>query len=142
MPVKQQLSSVSLLYSHYEDIPDQTLDEADVESYFYHNILDVTKTETRLVRVSKGSNINLFAIKFFKFCDLKAQQRFFPDEEISITKKFQSLRLFLKQFNEKKTDVSTKSKAVSSTKATTRDWLYPVERRSLLTLLSRYKRTH
>ena len=85
MSVKQQLPSLSLLYSIYEDVPEQTLDEADVDSYFYHNILDVIKTDNRLVRVSKWFNKNLFAIKVFKFCDLKAQQRFFLDEEISIT---------------------------------------------------------
>ena len=43
MSVKQQLQSLSLLYSIYEDVPEQTLDEADVDSYFYHNTLDVTK---------------------------------------------------------------------------------------------------
>ena len=87
MSVKQQLPSLSLLCSIYEVVPEQTLDEADVDSYFYRNILDVTKTDNRLVRVGKGSNENLFAIKVFKFCDLKAQQRFLLDEEISITKK-------------------------------------------------------
>ena len=48
MSVKQQLPSLSLRYSIYEDVPEQTLDEADVDSYFYHNILDVTKTDNRL----------------------------------------------------------------------------------------------
>ena len=104
MSVKHQLPSLSLLYSIYEDVPEQTLDEADVDSYFYRNILDITKTGNRLVRASKGSNKNLFAIKIFKFCDLKAQQRFFLDEEISITKKelaatLNRLRHFLKQYN-------------------------------------------
>ena len=104
MSIKQQLLSISLLYSIYEDVPEQTLDEADVDSYFYHNILDVTKTDNRLVRVSKGSNKSLCAIKVFKFCELKAQQRFFLDKEISITKKelaavLNRLRHFLKQYD-------------------------------------------
>ena len=104
MSVKHQLPSLSLLYSIYEDVPKQTLDEADVDSYFYRNILDITKTDNCLVRVSKGSNKNLFAIKVFKFCDLKAQQRFFLDEENSITKKelaatLNRLRHFLKQYD-------------------------------------------
>ena len=105
MSVKQQLPTLSLLYSIYEDVPEQTLDETDVDSYFYYNILDITKTDNRLVRVSnKGYNKNLFAIKVFKFCDLKAQQRFFLDEEISITKKLLAatlnrLRHFLKQYD-------------------------------------------
>ena len=66
--------------------------------------MDVTKTNNRLLRVSKVSNKNLFVIKVFKVCDLKAQQRFFLDEEISITKKELAatpnrLRHFLKQYN-------------------------------------------
>ena len=66
MSVKQQLPSLSLLYSIYEDVPEQTLDEADVDSYFLsQHILDIIKTDNRLVRVSKGSNKNLFAIKVF-----------------------------------------------------------------------------
>ena len=67
MSVKQQLPSLSLLYSIYEDVPEQTLDETDVDSYFYHNILDVTKTDNRLVRVSKESNKNLFQSKSLNF---------------------------------------------------------------------------
>ena len=99
MSLNLQLPSLSSLYSIYEDVPEQTLDETDVASYFYHNILD-----NRLVRVSKGSSKNLFAIKAFKFCDLKAQQRFFLDEEFSITKKelaatLNRLRHFLKQYD-------------------------------------------
>ena len=104
MSVKQQLPSLYLLYSIYKDVPEQTLDEADVDSYFYHNILDVAKTDNRLIRVSKGSNKNLVAINIFKFCDLKAQQPFFLDEEISITKKelaavLNRLHHFLKQYD-------------------------------------------
>ena len=38
MSGKQQLPSLSLLYSIHEDVPEQTLDEADVDSYFYRNI--------------------------------------------------------------------------------------------------------
>ena len=104
MSVKRQLPSLSLLYTIYEDVPEHFLDQADVDSYFYHNILDVTKSEHRLVRVSKGSNKNLFAIKVFKFCDLKTEQRFFLDEEISITRKelavvLNRLRHFLIQYD-------------------------------------------
>ena len=142
MSVKQQLPSLSLLYSIYEDVPEQTLDEADVDSYFYRNILDVTKTDNRLVRVSKGSNKNLFAIKVFIFCDLKAQQRFFLEEENSITKKefaatLNRLRNFLKTVRPR-----TKGNSISPTKTVTRDWLYAVEGRTLLTLLSRHKRAY
>ena len=83
LSVKQQLPSLSLLYSVYEDVPEQISDETVVDLYFYNDVLDVTKTDNRHVRASKGSNKNLFAIKVFEFCDLKAQQRFFLDGKIS-----------------------------------------------------------
>ena len=62
------------------------LDEADVDSYFYLNILDISQFHHRIVRVSKGSNKNSFAFKVFQFCDSKIQQRFILKEEVSIFK--------------------------------------------------------
>ena len=36
---KKQISSLCKLYSVYEEIPEEFLDETDVDSYFFHNIL-------------------------------------------------------------------------------------------------------
>ena len=81
------------------------MDETDVDSYFYHNILDISQSNHRTVRVSKGSNKKSFAFKVNHFCDLKLQQRFILKEEVSISKKeieslLDSSGEFLKAFDQ------------------------------------------
>ena len=63
------------------------MDETDVDSYFYHNIFDISQSQHRLVRVRKGSNKKKFAIKLLPFCDLKTQQRYILQEEMNISKR-------------------------------------------------------
>ena len=86
MSTKKQISSFCKLYSVYEEIPENFLDETDVDSYFYHKILDISQSLHRIVRVSKASNKKFFAFKLFHFCDSKLQQRFILKEGISISK--------------------------------------------------------
>ena len=105
MSTKKQISSLCILYSVYEDIPEDFLDETDVESYFYHNILDISQSHNLIVRVSKGSSKKSFAFKVFRFCDSKLQQRFILKEEVNISKKeieslIDSLDEFLKAFDQ------------------------------------------
>ena len=105
MSVKKQISSLSKLYTIYEEVPESFLDETDVDIYFYHNILDISLIDNRIVRVSKGSNKKIFAFKLFQYCNLKNQQRFILEEEVSVSLKklaaiLNTLRQFLKQ-NEK-----------------------------------------
>ena len=81
------------------------MDEKDVDSYFYHNILDFSQSHHRIVRVSKGSNKKTFAFKVFYFRDSKLQQRIILKEEVSISKKeieslLDSLGDLLKAFDE------------------------------------------
>ena len=81
------------------------MDEADVDSYFYYNILDISQSHNRIVQVSKGSNKKSVAFKVFRFCDSKLQQRFILKEEVSISKKeieslLDSLGEFLKAFDQ------------------------------------------
>ena len=71
MSTKKQTSSLCKLYSIYKETPAEILDETDVDSYFYHNILDISQSHHRIVRVSKGSNKKSFAFKVFHFCDSK-----------------------------------------------------------------------
>ena len=104
MSVKKQTSSSSKLYTIYEEVPESFLDEIDVDSYFYHNILDIALIDNRIVRVSKGSNKKIFAFKLFQFCNLKNQQRFILEEEVSVSLKelaaiLNTLRQFLKQYD-------------------------------------------
>ena len=67
MSTNKQISSLCKLYSIYEEIPEEFLDETDVDSYFFHNILDISQSHNRIVRVSKGSNKKSFAFKVFQF---------------------------------------------------------------------------
>ena len=105
MSTKKQISSFCKLYSVYEETPEEFLDQTDVDSYFYHNILDLSRSHHRIVRVSKGSNKKTFAFKAFQFCDSMLQQRFLLMEEVSISKKeieslLDSLGEFLKAFDQ------------------------------------------
>ena len=63
MSVKKQIPSLCKLYSIYEEIPEEFLDETDVDSYFYHNIFVNSNSQHRIVRVSRGSNKKSFAKK-------------------------------------------------------------------------------
>ena len=100
MSVKKVIPSLCKQYSFYEEIPEEFLDENDVYSYFYHNIFDNSHSRHRIVRFSRDSNKNPFAIKLFRFCDLKTQQRYILQEEVNISKReltylADSLREFL-----------------------------------------------
>ena len=86
MSNKKQISSLCKLYSVDEEIPENFLEETDVDSYFFRNILDISQSHNRIVRVSKGSNKKSFALKVFYFCDSKLRQRFVVKEEVSISK--------------------------------------------------------
>ena len=93
------------LYSIYEEIPEEFLDETDIDSYFNHNFLDISQSHHRKVRVSEGSYKKSFAFKVFHFCDSKLQQRFLLKEEVSTSKKeiespLDSLGEFLKAFDQ------------------------------------------
>ena len=106
MSTKKQICSLCKLYSVHKEIPEDFLDKTDVDSYFYHNILDISQSHHRIDRVSKGSNKKSFAFKVFHFCDSKLQQRFILKEEVSISKKkeieflLDSLGEFLKAFDQ------------------------------------------
>ena len=105
MSTKKQISSLCKLYSVYEEKPEELLDEADVDSYFYHKISDISQSHNRIVRVSKGSNKKFFAFKVFHFCESNLQQRFILKEEVSISKNeieslLDSLGEFLKTFDQ------------------------------------------
>ena len=105
MSTKKQISIFCKLYSIYEDVPEKFLDGTDVDSYFNHNILDISQSHHRKVRVSKGSNKKSFASKVFHFCHSKLQRRFILKEEVSISKKeiespLDSSGEFLKAFDQ------------------------------------------
>ena len=105
MSVKKKIPSLCKLSSFFEEIPEEFLDETDVDSYFYHNIFHISLSQHRIVRVSRGSNKKSFAIKLFQFSDIKTQQRYILQEEVNISKKeltclVDNLRDFLKTFDQ------------------------------------------
>ena len=104
MSVKKQSPSSSKLSTFYEEVPESFSDETDVNRLFYHNILDIALIDNRTVPVSKGANKKLFAFKLFQFCNFKNQQRFFVEEEMSVSSKeiaaiLNTLRQFLKKYD-------------------------------------------
>ena len=104
MSVKKQIPSLCKLYSFYEKILEEFLDRTDIDSYFYHNIFDISQSQHRIVRVNRGSNKKSFAIKLFQFSDLKTQQRYILREGVSISKReltclVNSLRYILNTFD-------------------------------------------
>ena len=101
MSVEKQVPSLCKFFSFYEEIPEESLDETDVGSNFHHKMFDISQSQQRIVRVSRGSNKKLFAINVFQVCDLKTQQRYILQEEVNISKReltclVDSLRVFLK----------------------------------------------
>ena len=104
MSVKKRIPSLSKFYRIYEEVPENFLDETDVDSYYYHDILDIALIDNRILRVIKGSNKKIFAFKLFQVCNLKNQQRFILEEEVSVSLKelaaiLNFLRQFLKQYD-------------------------------------------
>ena len=56
MSVKKQIPSLCKLYSLYEEKPEEFLDETAVDSYFYHNFFDISQSQYRILRVTRGCN--------------------------------------------------------------------------------------
>ena len=99
MSVKKQISSLGKLYTIYEEVPGRFLDETDVDCYFYHNILDIALIDNRIARVIKSSNKKVFAFKLFQFCNLRNQQIFLVEEEVSVwLKELAAILNTLRQF--------------------------------------------
>ena len=99
MSVKKQSPSLCNFYSFYEVIPEEFLDETDVDRYFFNNIFDISQSQHRIVRVSKASNKKSFAIKLFQFCNFETQQRYNLQELVTISKReFTSLIDCLRNF--------------------------------------------
>ena len=55
MPFKKHMIFLEYLYKKKENIPcDFLIDEIDVDSYFFHNFLDVYVVPNRVLRLSKS----------------------------------------------------------------------------------------
>ena len=75
MSVKKTIPSSCKLHWFHEELPEGFLDETDVDSYFYHNILDTSESQHRIVRVSRGYNKKIVCnqvVPVFRFEDTAA----------------------------------------------------------------------
>ena len=92
------------LFSFHEEMPEVVLDETNVDRYKYHNNFDISQSQYRIVRVSKGFNKKFLASNFFQFCKLKTQCRCLFQEQLNNSKReltalVDSLRVFVKTFD-------------------------------------------
>ena len=79
MSVKKQIPSLCKLYSFHEEMPEEFLEETDVDSSFYQNISDNSQSQHRKARVSKGFNK--------KFCNRFVPILRFEDSSVISSKK-------------------------------------------------------
>ena len=87
MSVKRPIPSFCKLYSIYKERPEEFWDETDVDSYFYHNVFDISLSQHRIVRVSQGFYKKSFPFNLFQFCDMKTPQRYILHDEVIISKR-------------------------------------------------------
>ena len=104
MSIKKPLSSLSKLYTIYEEPSENFLDKTDLDSCFYSDISDMVVIDNRNVRASRGSNKKISAFKLFQFCNLQNQQCFILEEEVSVSLHepaviLNTLRQFWKQYD-------------------------------------------
>ena len=64
MSVKNYMPSLSQLFSIWEEKSKEFSDEIDVDSYFYHNVFDISQSQHRLARVTKRLQQKTSCIQF------------------------------------------------------------------------------
>ena len=112
MSIKKNLSFLELLYKKKEKIPIGFLiDEIDVDSYFFHNFLDVFIVKNRVIRLSKGLFRETYSIKEFTFDSHIAYQSFNLTAELHLTRKvilfiLENLNLIKKFYDNISTNIS------------------------------------
>ena len=82
------MNFLELLYKKKENIScDFLIDEIDVDSYFFHNFLDVYVVQNRVLRLSKGLFRETYSIKEFTFDSHIAYQSYKLTAELHLTRK-------------------------------------------------------
>ena len=105
MSIKKHLNFLELLYKKKENIPcDFLIDEIDVDSYFFHNFLDVYVVQNRVLRLSKGLFRETYSIKEFTFDSHIAYQSYKLTAELHLTRKeilfiLENLKLIKKSYD-------------------------------------------
>ena len=83
---------------------DFLIDEIDVDSYFFHNFLDVFIVQNRVIRLSEGLFRETYSIKEFNFDPHIAYQSFKLTAELHLTRKeflfnLENLKLIKKSYD-------------------------------------------
>ena len=92
MLIKEHLPILEKIYKIAENIPEEVpVEEIDIDSYFFFNILDIASCHNRIIRVSKGLSLSTFAIKKFTFYSQISVQSYFLSSEIHLNKKIYSI---------------------------------------------------
>ena len=81
------------------------MDENDVETYFYHNIFDLSQSHHRIVRVIRGSNKKIICNQVVAVLRYKDTATLYPPRRMNIFKReltclVNDLRDFLKTFEQ------------------------------------------
>ena len=88
MSIKKQLNILELLYKKTESVPcDFLIDEIHVDSYFFHNFLNVYVVQNRVLRLSKGLFWEVYSIIEFGFDPHIAYQSYKLPVELHLTRK-------------------------------------------------------
>ena len=88
MSNKKRLNFLEFLYKKKENIPRYFLiDEIDVDSYFFHNFLDVYVIQNRVLRISKCLFRETYSIKEFAFDPHITYQSYKLTAELQLTRK-------------------------------------------------------
>ena len=89
MSIKKHLNFLQLLYKKKENFPcDFLIDEIDVDSYFFHNFLDVYVVQNRVLLLSKGLFRETYSIKEVFYPHIAYQSYKLTAELHLIQKKF------------------------------------------------------
>ena len=89
MSIKKHLNFLELLYKKKENISCDffLIDEIDVDSYFFHNFLDVYVVQNRVLRLNKSLIRETYSTKEFIFDPHNAYQSYKLTAELHLTRK-------------------------------------------------------
>ena len=99
------MNFLELLYKKKENILcDFLIDEIDVDSYFFHNFLEVYIVQKRVIRLSKGLFRETYSIKELIFDPHIAYQSYKLTAELHLTRKeiliiLENLKLIKKSYD-------------------------------------------
>ena len=104
MSIKKHLNFHEFFYKKKNNPCDFLIDEIDIDSYIFHNFLDVYVIQNRVLRLSKGLFRETYSIKEFIFDPHFAYQSYKLTVALHLTRKeilfiLENLKLIKKSYN-------------------------------------------